>query len=316
MTAKFFKFLSQQLTLVALNLIPDKIMNMNKQIISFILCMISAVMVTGCYPDEELNIPQKEIENSEDALDEYIQDNYIDKYGVAVRYKFVDRYVDQNKRVTPPKLSVVKPMLNFLNNFWIAPFSAVPNGDQFFRNHVPAEVIFIGSTIYNADGTVTLGTADAGARITLTEVNDIDVTNEAWIFRQLGTIYHEFAHIVHQRYNLPANWQQISPQGYTSLGSWYNLTDEEALQRGFVSPYGTSTFNEDFAEVVAFFLFDPDFYTTYINEEANCVTADCVARNEGRAKLRQKLTAVLQHYKQNVGVDLTLVRAQVQSRLP
>jgi len=282
----------------------------------WMLLLVGVVtMVTGCYPDEEVESPVKTKPSSEDPLDQYIQENFIDEYGVAVRYKYVDRYVDQNKRVTPPKLDVVIPMLDFLTEFWIEPFIDVANGTRFFKDHVPAEVILIGSTMYNADGTVTLGTADAGARITLTEVNFVDVNNQAWIFRQLGTIYHEFAHIMHQRYNLPPNWQEISPQGYTSLGSWYNLTDEEALQRGFVSPYGTSTFNEDFAEVVAFLLFRPDFYQRFIEDEPDCTTVDCVARNEGRAKLRRKYNAILEHYEQNTGVDLLEVRAIVQAKL-
>lgn len=272
-------------------------------------------MVTACYPDEGVVSPVKTQPFSEDPLDQYIQANFVDKYGVAVRYRYVDRYVDQNKRVTPPKLEVVQPMLDFLTEFWIKPFTDVANGTRFFKSHVPAEVIFIGSTMYNADGTVTLGTADAGARITLTEVNFVDISNEAWVFRQLGTIYHEFAHIMHQRYNLPPNWQEISPQGYTSLGSWYNLTDEEALQRGFVSPYGTSTFNEDFAEVVAFLLFRPDFYERFLEDEPGCKTIDCTARNEGRAKLRRKYNAILEHYEQNTGVDLLEVRALIQAKL-
>ncbi len=276
---------------------------------------IGAVALSGCYPDEDVVAPVKTQPVSEDPLDLYIEENFVDEYGVAVRYRFVDRYVDQNKRVTPPKLEVVQPMLEFLTEFWIEPFTQVANGTRFFKSHVPAEVILIGSTIYNADGTVTLGTADAGARITLTEVNDIDITNRAWIFRQLGTIYHEFAHIVHQRYNLPSSWQEISPQGYTSLGSWYNLTDEEALQRGFVSPYGTSTFNEDFAEVVAFLLFEPEFYTRYIEDETDCTTVACVERNEGRARLRRKYNAILEHYEQNTGVDLLKVRAIIQAKL-
>jgi len=272
-------------------------------------------LVTSCYPDEEVSAPVKTQPLSNEPIDVYIRENFAEEYGIAIRYKFVDRYVDQNKRVTPPKLEVVEPMLEFLTEFWIEPFIDVANGSRFFKSHVPAEIVLIGSTMYNADGTVTLGTADAGARITLTEVNDVDITNRAWIFRQLGTIYHEFAHIVHQRYNLPPNWQEISPQGYTSLGSWYNLTDEEALQRGFVSPYGTSTFNEDFAEVVAFLLFDPDFYIKYTEDETNCQTVDCVSRNEGRAKLRRKYNAILEHYEENTGVDLLAVRAIIQAKL-
>ena len=287
---------------------------MRKKLLTCIMIAAIAVL-TACYPDEDVVAPVQERPLSEDPLDQYIQDNFVEEYGVAVRYEFVDRYVDQNKRVTPPKLAVVEPMLDFLTAFWIEPFTNVANGNRFFKAHVPAEIVLIGSTMYNADGTVTLGTADAGARITLTEVNDINIENQEWIFRQLGTIYHEFAHIVHQRYNLPPNWQEISPQGYTSLGSWYNLTEEEALQRGFVSPYGTSTFNEDFAELVAFLLFRPDFFTRYIEDEPACATADCIARNEGRAKLRRKYNAVLEHYEQNTGVDLLAVRAIIQAKL-
>lgn len=273
------------------------------------------LVAASCYDDESVDSPIKTVTPSADPIDVFIQTNFIDKYGVAVRYKFVDRYIDQNKRVSPPKRELVEPMLNFLTQFWVEPFINVPNGRRFFERHVPAEVIFIGSPIFNDDGTVTLGLADAGARITLTEVNDIDIENQAWILRQLGTIYHEFAHIVHQRYNLPTGFQQISPDGYTSLGSWYNITADEALRRGFVSPYATSTFNEDFAETAAYILFHPTFYETYIDEEPGCTTADCEARNEGRARIASKYNSVLSHYQQVTGVDLLEVRAIVQDRL-
>lgn len=279
------------------------------------LFALVAIGFSSCYDSEELNIPVRNVPASEDEIDQYIEQNFTSVYDMAVRYKFVDRYVDPTKRVTPPRRSVVIPMLEFLDSLWIGPYSVIEGGDSFFRDHVPAEVVFIGSSIFNDDGTVTLGTADAGARITLTEVNDVDITNKAWILRQLGTIYHEFAHIVHQRYALPPNFETISPDGYTSSGSWYNLTEEEALQRGFVSPYGTSSYNEDFAEFVAFLLFEEDFYVRYIDEEANCATEACASRNEGRVRLRQKFNAIIAHYKQYTGIDLLELRAEIQKRL-
>jgi substrate import-associated zinc metallohydrolase lipoprotein len=280
------------------------------------LLLIGVLMLgVSCYEKEAINVAQKPYPTTDDTLDLFIQDNFLDRYGVAVRYKYVDRYVDQTKRVTPPARSSVKPMLNFVMNLWIDPFLQVPNGKKFFEDHVPAEIVLIGSRMYNNDGTVTLGTADAGARITLTEVDFIDETNQAWVFQQIHTMYHEFAHIVHQRYNLPPAWNTISPEYYTSPGSWYNLTDAEALTRGFVTPYATSSFNEDFAETVAVLLFDPEFYDKFIDDEPNCTTADCVSRNAGRALLRKKYNAVIEHYKEFVGVDLLKVRDVVQQKL-
>jgi substrate import-associated zinc metallohydrolase lipoprotein len=286
---------------------------MNTKLLS--LLFIVLFVATSCYKDESLESPVKQQPLSEDPIDIFIQSDFIDKYGVAVRYKFIDRYLAPDKRVAPAKRELVEPMLNFLTNFWIEPYIGVPNGRRFFEKHVPAEVIFIGSPIFNDDGTQILGLADAGARITLTEVNDIDPDNLDWVFRQLGTIYHEFAHIVHQRYNLPPNWQQISPQGYTSPGSWYNITEDDALQRGFVSPYASSSYNEDFAETVAFILYYPTFYETYINDVPNCTTPECAARNEGKARLRTKYNAILSHYEQVTGVDLLAVRAIIQEKL-
>ncbi len=285
------------------------------EILAPVLIMLASFGTTSCYKDESLEAPVKPQTPSEDPIDIYIQNNFVDEYGVAVRYKFVDRYVDPDKRVAPPLREVVEPTLDFLTQFWVNPYINVQNGRRFFENHVPAEVVLIGSLMYNDDGTVTLGTADAGARITLTDVNSIDLDDQEWLYLQLNVIYHEFAHIVHQRYNLPTNWQDISPEGYTSVGSWYTLSDEEALQRGFVTNYATSNYNEDFAEMVAYITFFPEFYERYIIDEENCTTNDCIARNEGRALLRRKYVAVLSHYEEVTGVDLLDVRAIVQDLL-
>jgi substrate import-associated zinc metallohydrolase lipoprotein len=289
-------------------------MKILKNRIQKLLAFPFLLFLGACYPKEDINVAPKTIDQTETALDTYIRQNFTEKYGVAVRYKWVDRYVAPDKRVTPPELEKVQPMLDFLEEYWIEPYLAVPNGKVFFEKHVPAEVIFIGSLMYNNDGTVTLGTADAGAKITLTDVNSVNVNNRSWLLLQLIVIYHEFAHIVHQKYKLPNGFESISPTGYTSAGSWFILTDTEALERGFVSPYGTSSLNEDFAECVAFYLTEPDFDAIYINDET-CSTVDCEKRNEGRAKIRQKMDAISSHYKKVTGIDLAELRQVIQAKL-
>ena len=234
---------------------------------------------------------------------------------MAIRYKFVDNFVQPGQRVSPPKLEVVRPMLDFIEEFWINPYKDISGGDDFFRNHVPAEIVFLGGLIFNGDGTVTLGTADAGAQITFTNVNAVDPTDEDWRTLQLQTVYHEFAHTVHQRYKLPNAFENIAPEGYTGPGSWFVLNDNDALERGFVSPYSTSSPNEDFAETVAFFLFDPDFQANFIELEPDCVSDECVARNEGKARISEKISAIKDHYLKVTGVDLDELRQSIQSRL-
>ena len=278
------------------------------------LLYLPLVFLLSCGGDDEIEAEVRQVEPSTDPLDVFIRENFTEPYGVAVRYRYVDRYVDPNNRVTPPRQDLVQPTLDFLTNYWINPYLETANGEEYFRSTVPAEIVLIGSFIFNTDGTVVLGTADAGARITLTDINSIDESDQDWLFRQLGTIYHEYAHIMHQRFDLPPSFQEISPQGYTSSGSWFTLTDGEALRRGFVSPYGTSDVNEDFAEIVAFLLYEPDFYSTYINDE-DCTDDDCIERNEGRAMIRAKYNAILEHYEQNTGVDLLQLRARIQEKL-
>jgi substrate import-associated zinc metallohydrolase lipoprotein len=278
--------------------------------------VILLILVPGCYEKEELNVPVKQPPDViQNEIDEYIEDNFTKEFGMAIRYRFVDRYVSPTQRVTPPKFEIVQPMLNFIEDFWIDPFLAVENGEDFFRNHVPAEIVLLGGVIYNEDGTIILGTADAGAQITFTDVNSLDLSDSEWVLQQLHTVYHEFAHIVHQRYKLPAAFETISPQGYTSAGSWFILSDEEALIRGFVSPYATSSPNEDFAETAAFYLFDEFFTEYFIIQEENCQSPECEQRNEGRRLIQQKLNSVLAHYKKVTGVDLDEVRTVIQAKL-
>lgn len=277
----------------------------------FVIVMI----LSGCYPDESLNVAQKEYDPLNTELDNYIQEHFTDRFGVAVRYKYQDNFVRPGQRVAPVHLDSVMPMLNFIDEYWVDPYLEVEGGEEFFSRYVPAELVLLGGLIYNGDGTVTLGVADAGARITFTNVNAIDPEDEDWRDLQLQTTYHEFAHTVHQEFKLPNSFETISQSGYTSPGSWFTLTDEEALDRGFVSPYATSSVNEDFAETVAFFLFDDEFYEKFINQDEDCVTAECVTDNAGKALIFEKLVSIMDHYTKVTGLDLEEIRAAVQSRL-
>ena len=279
------------------------------------MVLIAMVLLTSCYPTEELNVPQLENDSAiTNELDAYIDENFTQKYGMAIRYKFVDSYLAVGQRTTPPRLENVRPMLDFIQEFWIDPYLEVENGEDFFANHVPAEVVLFGGLIFQGN-TVLLGVADAGAQISLLNVNSIAPDDPEWVLFQLSTIHHEFAHVVHQRYKLPSGYETISPTGYTSAGSWFNITDTEAVRRGFVSPYGSSSPNEDYAELVEAFLFDPDFESNFTIDEENCQDADCETRNAGRAMIREKLASIIDHHDNVTGVSLEALRERSQQKI-
>ncbi|MEO9803110.1 MAG: putative zinc-binding metallopeptidase [Reichenbachiella sp.] len=283
--------------------------------ISSLLFLGLLFLTVSCFEEDKLDTPVNAVDEPVSDLDKYIDENFVQKYGIAIRYKFVDNFVDPGQRVAPPKLELVRPMLDFVDEFWVGVFADAPGGEEFFRSYVPAELVFLGGPIFNGDGTQTLGTADAGARITFTDVNSFDLTDEEWLTRQLNIVYHEFSHTVHQQFKLPTAFEEITSSGYSSAGSWFNVTEEQALQRGYVTPYATSSPNEDFAETVAFYMFDKDFFDTYITLEENCTTAACEDRNEGRKFVLEKLNSIKDHYLKVTGVDLDDLRAAVQSRL-
>ena len=115
------------------------------------------LLLVSCYSDESLDTPVTNPgAGPETALDIYIDENFTQEFGMAIRYRFVDRFVSPFQRVAPPALEAVRPMLDFIEEFWIGPYMEVENGEEFFREQVPAEIVFLGGLLFNEDGTVNI----------------------------------------------------------------------------------------------------------------------------------------------------------------
>ena len=50
-------------------------------------------------------------------------------------------------------------------------------------------------------------------------------------------------------------------------------------------------------------------------DEPNCTTAECVSANEGRERIRQKLSAISEHYEKVVDIDLQAIRDVIQAKI-
>ena len=71
--------------------------------------------------------------------------------------------------------------------------------------------------------------------------------------RMIQTSHHEFAHILNQNVIYTPDFKGVSDRagfdGYTA--TWFNVTNEEALDNGYITPYSMASSDEDFVEMVA-----------------------------------------------------------------
>lgn len=305
-----------------------------KKSIFYIFCLSFWLM--SCSDDESTNYVPESKEPSVDEINVYFQENFQDKYGSAVRWQWIDKYVDINYIVAPAMRKVLIPTGEMIRRFWIEPFILESKkSGEFIRKHFPPEIVCVGSELRNADGTRTLGYADAGVRITLTELNYFDLSNKEWVIQQLHTMHHEFSHIIHQTYKMPNGFNKITENNYTGQ-AWKDIyanaqneligkgiespkeaevdsvAQNMAIQRGMLTPYGTSSEFEDFAEVVSLYLLtDPVvFNQTYILSDPKRTFLD-----EGKANIDKKLALVKEYYMSNFSIDLTHLREIILQRL-
>jgi substrate import-associated zinc metallohydrolase lipoprotein len=181
-------------------------------------------------------------------LDNWLKDNFLKPYNLEVVYRFAPYELPLDKTLVPPFVDQVQPAMEAVKQIWIEPYVKVA-GANFIKKFSPKQYVLVGSANWNNDGTITLGTAEGGRKVVLYQINYVDKTNVEAIKEQMHTIHHEFAHILHQNILYPLDYKRITPGSYTS--NWYNVSDEEALSLGYVTPYSMSNPDEDFVEVVA-----------------------------------------------------------------
>jgi substrate import-associated zinc metallohydrolase lipoprotein len=230
-----------------------------KRLIYIVGCL--TCLLTACGKEE---LGESLIDTSTPVLnetDKWIRQNYTTPLNVEVKYKWDLSELDQSKVLTPAKLENVQPFLLELKKIWIDPY--VKNGGaDFMKKYMPKLIVLVGSRNFNYDGSIVLGQAESGRKVTIFDLNYItfDFTGmNDWdketvintVARTMRTMHHEFGHILHQTVAYPVEYKKITTN-YTS--SWMNYNDSEARRMGFISAYSMLNPNEDFVEMLSTFL--------------------------------------------------------------
>lgn len=251
--------------------------------------------------------------NKQNDFDKWIYENYTLPYNISLKYHMEDIESDPQYTLAPADFDKSVQLAHIVKYAWLEAYDEIA-GIDFMRTYVPKILHFIGSAAYEENGTMILGTAEGGLKVTLYLVNNLPAITEGSDSEEIKsflntyyfkTMHHEFAHILHQTKNYDPDYDRISEGLYIS-GDWYTVSETDAHQAGFVSPYAMSEPREDIAEVTALYV---------VKSESEWADIISDAGEDGAAIINQKLDIVKKYMKNTWSIDMDQLRNIVQRRM-
>lgn len=242
-------------------------------------------------------------EKQRNAFDTWLLENYVNSYNIDLKYRMENIEADYTHNLVPADFHMSVKLAKIVKHAWLEAYDEA-GGIDFTRANAPKVIHLIGSASWDK-GTITLGTAEGGLKVTLylgnwLTPNDPIQLNEYYF----KVMHHEFAHILHQKKNYPVEYDKISAGNYVPTG-WQNRSLETVAPLGFVTPYAGSKPSEDIAEVTA-------CYLTYTDQQWNNVMT--LAGEKGAPILNQKLELVKAYMKSVWKIDLVELRKIIARR--
>ena len=264
----------------------------NSTLVGFILILLS---VSSCDNDSD-SISATQIDTSTPILsnlDIWLRNEFVAPFNIEIAYLWNPNNVDIARFLYPIQENNVQRWSQTILDVWAKPYNQL-GGEDFIANLAPRQFVYSGGFNFNPNSpTITLGVAEAGARITFFNLDFLDYTNANSIRQPLQTLHHEYGHILNQTVPFTDDFGQITPADYTA--QWFNLSDQEALDSGFITPYASSKEDEDFVELLANML-----TSTQTEFDARVSSAS----PEGQAFIREKQQMVVDYFQTNFSIDL------------
>lgn len=263
-------------------------------------------------PSDPTNFPTTPVERN--AFDQWLLKNFTYPYNVSFLYKMKDIESDMTKNLVPADSAKSTKLAIIIKYLWFDAY-AEAIGPNFIKENVPRVIHLIGSPAFNSNGTIVLGTAEGGQKVTLYTVNSLTDENlkdysylNDYYFH---TMHHEFTHILNQKVAYNKNFDKVTASGYVS-GDWTNVEDVDAQKKGFVTAYAMEEGKEDFAEMLSTYVTSTPTQWEKILSTAGANKVDETLT--ARQALEQKLAFVRDYMSKSWGLDIDKLRDAVLHR--
>lgn len=273
----------------------------------YLSVMLAAFLLISC--SEEKLDPNSQIFDSsveQNEFDEWLVENYITPYNIEFKYRMEYIESDMNYYLVPAEYDKSIQIAKLMIHLCLQAYDDVTGSKEFIKTYFPKMIHIIGSPAYRNNGTMVLGTAEGGLKITLYMINSLQLDPDYLNEYYFHTMHHEFAHILHQTKPYSSDFEMISGSQYVK-DTWNSTfkSDEEAQQKGFITPYASSEANEDFVELLSTYITNtPKFWSDMLK----------TAGKEGSAIISQKFDIVYNYMKNTWGIDLDELQAVILKR--
>ena len=238
-------------------------------------------------------------------FDKWLVTNYVNAYNIDFKYRMEMNESQMSYWLVPAEYNKSIVMAKLVRHLCLEAYDEITGSKEFIRTHFPKMIHLIGSAAYKNNGTMVLGEAEGGLKITLYMINDLMLNVDYLNYYYFKTMHHEFAHILHQKKPYSTDFNLISGPDYVT-DAWSDTWsgDADAQKNGFISEYASKEANEDFVELIA-------VYVTSTAAEWNTIIKNA---GDGAAIINAKFDIVYNYMLNTWGINLDELREVVQRR--
>ena len=297
-----------------------------KKLIYSITIVLAALAASSCQRDviePESVIKDSTVEMND--FDRWLEVNFLKPYNIEFKYRYALNESDMGYYTVPADVNSSVIYAHLVKYLCIDTYDEIA-GVSFTRSYFPKMFFLIGTWEYRNNGSIVLGTAEAGKKIMLAGVNELPLVFQYYEGAELDdylntyyikTIHHAFTHILNQTKEFSDAFKQITSPTYVADACFD--TDQYWRGRGYITAYAQSEPREDFAELLSEYVTHNaawwDEQISAASKETAEVRKTDPSALDGATLIESKIDIVRNYMQDAWNIDIDVLRDIINRRM-